>query len=89
MNAWLIEYIEAQPCPVYVPADFERTNGQYTLDAWAARRFDSKEQAEEYMASVPYFAPWTAVQHGFDVRCDWCHKETGTWYTLCDDCIPF
>lgn len=74
---WLIEYVGAVPSPVYVPADYRQTHGNYTLDAWAARWFNRKIDAEAWMANpvvqgdgqlircAPYLEPWRAVQHRF------------------------
>lgn len=100
MNAWLIEYEGAVPSPVYVPEVFE--HGCYTLDAWAAKRFETKAEAEQWMADpifgsnhcMPFSAPWHAVEHGFDLRCMMCDVETPRFVAigekgLCDGCIPF
>ncbi len=93
MQAWLIEYVGAKPSPTYAPEDFTSTHGCYTLDAWAAKRFETKAEAEDWMTNPngmqPYHKPWAAVQHEFDVRCSECGEETGTWYEICKGCIPF
>ena len=98
MNAWLIEYADAKPSPVYVPASFAQNHGNYTLDAWAARRFETKEQAEAWMHNpdgcVVFDEPWVAREHGFDVHCCVCHASIDDFVDtgitgLCDGCIPF
>ena len=70
-EAWLIEYRGAVPCAVYVPDDYENTGGCYTCNAWQAKWFDTKEEAEAWMANpgtcVPFRAPWAAVGHSFVV----------------------
>lgn len=74
---WLVEYVGAVPSPVYVPNDFRQAHGNYTLDAWAARWFSRKIDAEAWMADpmvqingvmmscMPFGAPWQAVEHLF------------------------
>ncbi len=103
MIAYLIEYVGATPKPVYVPEDFVLTHGSYTLDAWAAKRFKTKEDAEAFMNSpmdcekhiqcMPYGDPWVAVEHAFNIRCEVCGGDPGFVYYgdhgWCDGCIPF
>ena len=59
---WLIEHREAKPCPVYVQArgDF------YTCDPREAKRFPTREAAENWMECMHFLPPWGAVQHGFE-----------------------
>lgn len=84
MVAWLIEYEGAVPAPVYVPQTFE--DGCYTMNAWAAKRFQSKAEAERWMAKPifnredsgqPFFAPWHATEHAFETPCVVCGSDTG------------
>ncbi len=100
MIAYLIEHAFARPFPVYVPEDFESTHGNYTLDAWAARRFKTKEDAEKFMshpvglvAGAVYAEPWAAVEHAFNIRCGHCGGDPGFVdygdHGWCDGCIPF
>lgn len=98
MNAWLIEYVGATPVPVYVPGQYEQTHGAYTCDAWAARRFETKEAAQRWMADPdgcqPYNEQWAAVEHGFDIKCECgCGKDVGFFEwgerTFCDGCMLF
>lgn len=60
---WLIEYVGAKPVPVYVSA----SESWYTTNPWEAKRFYTKEQAEQYMktGAIPFTSPWAPVQHGF------------------------
>jgi hypothetical protein len=101
MIAYLIEYEGAVPSPVYVPEDFASTRGTYTCDAWAAKRFATKVNAEAWAAKPiinrescqPFGAPWHVVEHSFSIKCEHCGGDLGFvarrdsgW---CDGCIPF
>lgn len=63
-SAWLIEFVGAKPCPVYA------TDGPWhTCNPWKAKRFDTRDEAEAWMARpniVPFTFPWCATSHGFD-----------------------
>lgn len=97
MIAWLIEYVGATPCPVYAPED----GGWLTCDPLQAKRFETKEDAQAFMRNpldqpyngVPFHEPWTAIEHSFDMKCEYCGGDPGFvrygsngW---CDSCIPF
>jgi hypothetical protein len=61
-SLWLVEYVGAIPCPVYAGRE------GYTCDPWAALKFLSKADAEEWMQrpdTIPFKSPWTAIPHGF------------------------
>ena len=63
---WLIEHPPVSSFgPIYVP----EKSGHLTFDPWAAKRFNSKEEAEQFMTKpdyIPFRSPWHAVSHGFD-----------------------
>lgn len=69
MIKWLIEFVGATPCAAYAPTE----PGWYTMNPWNAKCFDTKEEAESWMANpygnsdVPFRKPWAAVEHGFDL----------------------
>ncbi len=60
--AWLVEYIGASPCPVYISE-----TGDYTCDPWKAKKFRSQRGAQTWMSGgrIPLRYPWEAVQHSF------------------------
>lgn len=75
---WLIEYVGAVPCAVYVPVDYGETGGYYTCNPWRARSFETEAEAREWMRhpndsaigdsvlySVPYTGSWRPVEHAF------------------------
>ena len=62
---WLIEHPTPGLGLVYVPAK----PGFFTMNPWEAKRFDTEEQAKEFMTSLAhlrYNPPWKAVSHGFE-----------------------
>ena len=63
-TAWLVEYVGAKPVPVYATG----TPTGFTCDAYAAKHFETKEEAEAWMVRphvVPFELPWAAIEHGF------------------------
>lgn len=62
-TAWLIEYVGATPFPVYVPEVY--IDGCHTVNAFAARHFETKEAAQAHMIEHGYNFPWAAIEHGF------------------------
>lgn len=100
MIAWLIEYEGAVPAPVYVPETFQ-PRGCFTMDAWLAKRFQSKAEAELWMGNpkfgddfcTPFAWPWHAVEHSLPIVCMYCAEDAGFVVTgeqgLCDNCTPF
>lgn len=63
VSLWLVEHVEARPCPIYA------TDGPYpTCNPYEAEAFNTKEQAEAWMTRpgiVTYYFPWKPVLHGF------------------------
>jgi hypothetical protein len=65
---WLVEYVEAVPCPVYTTDDLWPT-----CDPWAAKRFETEEEAAAWMIRpgiVGYQYPWAPTHHGFCIGGD-------------------
>lgn len=99
MIAWLIEYVGAQPVPLYLRKSPEGDR-YYTLDPYQAARFKTREEAEMFMHNplnqhppvMSYIEPWAAVEHALDMKCMDCKADI--WMSsgregICSTCIPF
>lgn len=61
-SVWLIEYTGTVPVPVYVPAFH---GGWLTCNPWAAKRFSTQKEAQDFMTEKNITEPWKAIEHGF------------------------